>query len=451
MENVDSNVIATSLPAIAKDLGTHPLTLKLAVTSYLLSLAVFLPASGWTADRFGARNVFRVAIGIFMAGSLLCASAGTVPHFILGRVVEGMGAAMMAPVARLLVLRTVDKRTLVDAMALLSIPGLMGPLLGPPIGGFITTYAAWQWIFFINIPIGTAGIILITRYIEDVRPQTVDPIDLPGLVLCALAVAGLAFGLSVAGLDVLPWPIVTSLLGGGAVAALAYFMHAQRVATPALDFSLMALPSFRASVLGGSLFRIGVGAMPFLLPLLFQLGFGLSPLQSGLLTFSSAIGALMVKGFAKRIVTRFQFRTVLAANAVIAAAFIAACGLFSPAMPFALIVGILFVGGFFRSLEFTCINALAFAEVEANRLSRATTLSAVWQQLSISMGVALGAFVVEFTLRYRGHAAIDAQDFPPAFAVVGLLSALSVLIFMRLPKDAGAQLGGPPSTPAERR
>ena len=442
MENMDAHVIATSLPVIARDLGTSPITLKLAVTSYLLSLAVFIPASGWIADRFGARTVFRLAIGVFMAGSLICATANTLPHFIFGRVVEGMAAAMMAPVARLLILRIVDKRGLVDAMAWLTIPALMGPLFGPPLGGFITTYFAWQWIFLINVPIGLLGILAVTKFISDVRVEKVDPIDLRGLILCGLAVAGLAFGLSVAGFDILPWQVVVALIAGGAMAAIAYFLHARRVAAPALDFTLMKLPTFGISVAGGSIFRIGVGAMPFLLPLLFQLGFGLNPLQSGLLTFASALGALIVKGFASRIVNRFGFRTILIVNAVIASAFIAACGLFTPATPFVIIITVLLIGGFFRSLEFTCINALSFAEIEPGRMSRATTMSAVWQQLSLSMGVALGAFIVEFTLKFKGETTIGADAFPPAFIIVGALSALAALCFLRLPRDAGDQLAG---------
>jgi EmrB/QacA subfamily drug resistance transporter len=442
MENMDSNVIATSLPAIALDLGTRPLTLKLAVTSYLLSLAVFIPASGWTADRFGARNVFRIAIGVFIVGSLLCATARGLPQFIGGRIVEGMGAAMMAPVARLLVLRTVDKRQLVDAMALLTIPALMGPLFGPPVGGFIPTYFSWHWIVLINVPIGLVGILMVTRYVEDVRAETVDPIDLSGLVLTGLAVSGLAFGLSVAGLDFLPWPAVSALIAGGTVAAFAYAMHARNVAAPALDFSLMRLPSFRASVLGGSLFRISVGAMPFLLPLLFQLGFGLTPFQSGLLTFASALGALIVKAFSTRLVRSFGFRRLMSGNALIASVFIVACALFTPTTPFWAIVLVLVIGGFFRSLEFTCIGALGYAEVEPRRMSRATTLSAVAQQLSLSVGVAFGAFIVDFTLRWRGHSAISASDFPPAFITVGILSASSFFVFIRLPADAGDHLAG---------
>jgi EmrB/QacA subfamily drug resistance transporter len=442
MENMDANVIATSLPVIATDLGTTPLMMKLSVTSYLLALAVFIPASGWTADRFGARNVFRIAIAVFMVGSLICAAAPSLLVFVGGRIVQGMGGAMMAPVARLLLLRTVDKQSLVDAMAWLTIPSLMGPLLGPPLGGFITTYGAWQFIFLINVPVGIVGIFLVTRYIEDVRAEVLDPIDFSGLVLSGIAVAGLAFGLSVAGFDVLPWPVVSALITGGAVAALAYFFHARRVTAPALDFSLLALPTFRASMVGGSIFRIGVGAMPFLLPLLMQLGFGLTPFQSGMVTFSGAIGAALVKTIAVRVVRYFGYRPLLTANALISSAFIAACALFHPGVPLPVIIAVLLCGGFFRSLEFTCINTLAYAEVGPRHMSRATTLTAVGQQLAISTGVAFGAFVVEFTLEARGATTITAADFPAAFALVGAISAMSVFSFWRLPKDAGEQLRG---------
>ena len=451
MENMDSNVIATSLPAIARDLGTSPLTLKLAVTSYLLSLAVFIPASGWTADRFGARNVFRIAIGVFVVGSLVCASAGSLHQLISGRVIQGMGAAMMAPVARLLLLRTVDKRALVDAMSWLTVPALMGPLFGPPLGGFITTYLGWHWIFMINVPIGLAGIVLVSRFIENVRAETLDPIDIPGLILTGIAVAGLAFGLSVGGLDLLPGIVVFALVATGAVAAFGYFLRARRIAAPALDFSLLRLATFRSSFGGGAVFRIGVGAMPFLLPLMLQLGFGLSPLQSGALTFASALGALGMKAVASRIVRHFGFRKLLAFNALISASFIAACSLFTPTTPVAVIIVVLVVGGFFRSLEFTCINSMAYADVEPQRMSRATTLSAVGQQLAISTGVALSALIVETTVRARHHAAIGPDDFALAFLIVGAISASSFISFIRLPADAGSQMSGRVVTTTDKR
>ena len=222
MENMDATVIATSLPAIAVDIGTSPLTLKLAITSYLLSLAVFIPASGWTADRFGARRVFSIAICLFMLGSIGCALSTSITDFVLARILQGMGGAMMTPVGRLVLLRSIDKSALVAAMAWVSTPALIGPVLGPPLGGFITTYATWHWIFIINIPIGLVGLFLAQRYIDPIRSERPDPFDLKGLVLAGLGVAGLAFGLSVAGLNLLPWPIVTTLVVFGAVAMAAY-------------------------------------------------------------------------------------------------------------------------------------------------------------------------------------------------------------------------------------
>src|SRR5438477_3518431 len=243
MENMDSTVIATSLPAIAADIGTSPLALKLAVTSYLLSLAVFIPMSGWTADRFGARTVFATAIAVFVMGSIGCAFASSLTHFVIARIVQGMGGAMMTPVGRLVLVRSVDKRALIDAMAWVSIPALIGPITGPPLGGFITTYASWHWIFLINVPMGIVGIVLALRYIEDVRIAMPDRFDLPGMVLAAISVAGLAFGLSVIGVGLVPWPIATALIVTGAVAFVIYLFHARRVAAPVLDFSLLRLPT----------------------------------------------------------------------------------------------------------------------------------------------------------------------------------------------------------------
>ena len=237
MENMDSTVIATSLPAIAADIGTNPLSLKLALTSYLLSLAVFIPMSGWTADRFGARTVFAAAIAVFMLGSIGCAMSASLPDFVIARILQGMGGAMMTPVGRLVLVRSIDKRELVNAMAWVTVPALIGPVIGPPVGGFITTYASWHWIFLINIPIGLIGIALTMRFIDPVRADDLERFDGIGMLLASLGVAGLAFGLSVAGLDLLPWTVVVALIGGGAVAMTAYVFHARKVAAPPLDFS----------------------------------------------------------------------------------------------------------------------------------------------------------------------------------------------------------------------
>jgi EmrB/QacA subfamily drug resistance transporter len=449
MEHMDSTVIATSLPAIAADIGTDPLALKLAVTSYLLSLAIFIPASGWAADRFGARTVFTAAIAVFVVGSVGCALSGSLTAFVIARIVQGMGGAMMTPVGRLVLVRSIPKRELVSAMAWVTVPALVGPVIGPPVGGFITTYASWHWIFIINVPIGILGIILAASFIDDLRVAGHERFDVIGMILAGLGIAGLAFGLSVLGLNFLPWTIVAALVAGGAIFVAAYLAHARRTPQPALDLTLFRLPTFRASITGGFVFRIGLGALPFLLPLLLQVGFGMTPFQSGLVTFSGAVGAMTMKVAAATILRRFGFRTVLTVNALVSAGFLAACATFTEATPVATMVALLLVGGFFRSLQFTCINAIAYAEIETARMSRATALVSVAQQLAISTGVALGALAVELTVRLRGDGPLHAGDFPPAFLAVAAISAVSMLIFMRLPPDAGAELADRTPTPAE--
>ena len=442
MENMDSTVIATSLPAIAADIGTNPLTLKLAITSYLLSLAVFIPASGWTADRFGARMVFSLAITVFMVGSIGCALSSSVTHFVIARIVQGMGGAMMTPVGRLVLLRSIDKSALVNAMAWVTVPALVGPLIGPPLGGFITTYFSWHWIFLINIPIGLLGIFMAMRYIDPIRSDDPERFDLYGLVLAGIGLGGIAFGLSVAGLNLLPWTIVVALIAIGSISMTLYVIHARRTASPVLDFSLLRLATMRASILGGFMFRLGIGALPFLLPLLMQVGFGLSPFQSGLVTFSSAVGAMGMKTLAARIIRTFGFRNLMTINAVVSSVFLAACALFTVTTPLLLIMIILVVGGFFRSLQFTAINTVAYAEVEQGQMSRATTLVSVNQQLAISAGVAIGAASVESTMLWRHVNELDATVFAPAFLVVSIISAMSAWFFWQMPDDAGHEISG---------
>jgi EmrB/QacA subfamily drug resistance transporter len=442
MENMDSTVIATSLPAIASDIGTSPLTLKLAITSYLLSLAVFIPASGWTADRFGARKVFSAAIAVFMIGSIGCALSSSVTDFVIARTLQGLGGAMMTPVGRLVLLRSIDKSALVNAMAWVTVPALIGPVVGPPLGGFITTYFSWHWIFLINIPVGLLGIFMALRYIDPIRSENPERFDLYGLLLAGIGLGGIAFGLSVAGLNLLPWTAVIALIGIGAVAMTLYVIHARRTTSPVLDLTLLRLPTFRACIYGGFLFRLGIGALPFLLPLLMQVGFGLSPFSSGLVTFSSAVGAMGMKTLAARIIRTFGFRNIMVVNAIVSSVFLAACALFTIATPLLLIMIILVVGGFFRSLQFTAINTLAYADVEPEQMSRATTMASVNQQLAISAGVAVGAFSVESAMWFHHSTELTAQDFGPGFLVVSVLAALSSWYFFRMPEDAGHQVSG---------
>ena len=449
MENMDSTVIATSLPAIAADIGTNPLALKLAVTSYLFSLAVFIPASGWTADRFGARTVFRAAIAVFIIGSIGCAMSGSLLDFVIARIVQGMGGAMMTPVGRVVLVRTIAKRDLLNAMAWVTMPALIGPVIGPPVGGFITTYASWHWIFIINVPIGIIGILLATRFIPEVRAEKHEPFDTVGMVLAGLGIAGVAFGFSVLGLNFLPWTVVASLIGGGVIFFSAYLMHARHTPYPALDLALFRIPTFRASVVGGFVFRIGIGALPFLLPLLLQVGFGMTPFQSGLVTFVSAVGAMSMKMAAAPLLRRLGFRTVLVANAIISAAFLGVCAAFTQNTPVWVMLMLLLVGGFFRSLQFTSINTLAYADIEQTRVSRATALVSVMQQLAISTGVAFGALAVELTLHVRAQPDLTAADFPPAFIAVAVISAASIFMFARLSPDAGAELANRAAAKAE--
>jgi EmrB/QacA subfamily drug resistance transporter len=444
MENLDGTVISTSLPAIAADLHQDPIALKLALTSYLLSLAIFIPASGWAADKFGARTIFRAAILIFTLGSILCGQSSTLWEFVVARMIQGLGGAMMVPVGRLVLLRTVPRSEVVGALSYLMIPALLGPLCGPLIGGFITTYFHWRWIFYVNVPIGIAGIVLVSLHIKNIRGETPWPLDVKGFLLSGAGLACLIFGLTVADRGVFGKQLVITLLVVGAILLAAYWLHARKTKFPILDLRLLAAPTFRASIVGGSLFRIGIGAMPFLLPLMLQLGFGMNPFQSGSVTFVAAAGAMAMKVTAVPILRFFGFRLVLVFDALLSCAFLASYGLFTASTPALLMMGLLLFGGFFRSLEFTAINAITYAEMDSAAMSRATSFSAVAQQLSLSLGIAVGAFGIEVSRNLRGGTHLAIVDFHWAFVLVAIVSATSVLLFIHLPKDAGMDLAGPP-------
>ncbi|MGX9572544.1 MFS transporter [Mesorhizobium sp. f-mel] len=440
MENMDSTVIATSLPAIATDLQTSPVALKLALTAYLVSLAVFIPISGWMADRFGAKNVFRAAIAVFIVGSVACAVSNSLPAFVMSRFLQGIGGAMMTPVGRLVLVRATPKSELVAAMSWLSIPALVGPLVGPPVGGFITTYCSWHWIFLINVPIGLIGIWLATRFLPETESAQT-PLDFIGFVLSGLAASGIVFGLSVVSLPALP-PIAGFLtVAVGLASAVLYLLHARRAKNPLLALELFRNQVFRSSVLGGGLFRIGIGAVPFLLPLMFQIGFGLTPFQSGMITFVAAIGAIGMKFVTALIFRVAGFRRVLIFGSLIAAASIAINGLFTPDTPYVVILAALLVGGFIRSMFFTGINALAYAEISTADTSKATPIAAVFQQLSIALGVALAGGILEVSTTIHGGP-LTLSDFHIAFFIVAAVSATASLSFMRLAPDAGNAVSG---------
>lgn len=439
MEQMDSNVISTSLAAIAQDIGTSPTALKLALTSYLVSLAVFIPVSGWMADRYGARNVFRAAIAVFVIGSVACAVSNSLLSFVGARFLQGAGGAMMTPVGRLVLLRSTPRNQLVNAMAWLAIPSMVGPLVGPLVGGFITTYFSWHWIFLVNVPIGLAGIWFATKYLPALDAPMPRKLDVTGFILSGLAMAGVVFGLSVVSLPVMPPVVGVVTLAIGVLSAALYIRHAKRVENPLLDLSLFKNDVFRISVTGGSLFRLGIGAMPFLLPLMLQLGFGMNPFQSGMITFVSAIGALLMKFMASRIFARFGFRNLMMFGSLGSAFFIMLNGFFTPQTPLILILTALLLGGFLRSMFFTGVNALGFAEIPDDKTSQATPISAVAQQVSIAMGVALAGIILELSASMHG-AALQIADFHIAFFVVGGISALAFFFFVKLKPEAGQEL-----------
>lgn len=441
IENMDSTAIATSLPAIAADLGTEPIALKLALTAYLIALAVFIPVSGWIADRFGARRTFMAAIVVFLLGSIGCAASDSLGQIVAARFGQGMGGALMVPVGRLVLLRSIPKQDLVQALSWLTIPALVAPILGPPIGGFIATYGDWRWIFLINLPMGLLGLALAARYVPDLR-EAVKPLDWTGFALSGLGLALALFGFSTLGRHLVSTPVAATALVLGLAGMAAYAWHARRHPHPLIDLRLLRLPTFRAGVLGGSLFRIGIGATPFLLPLMLQLGFGLSPLASGLLTFVSAAGAMFMKTIAAAVLRRFGFRRVLWINALLASAMLAGFGLFRAETPHWLIMGVLLVSGCFRSLQFTSLNAISYAEVDSPRMGQASSLAGMMQQFSLALGVAVGGYALQLAGAFSGRGYAEAGNFSWAFLTVGLISALSAWVMFRLPADAGAEMAG---------
>ncbi len=441
MEQMDSTVISTALPAIAADLHVGPITLKLALTAYMVSLAVFIPISGWMADRYGAKNIFRTAIGVFVVGSIFCAFSSSLVEFVFARFVQGIGGAMMTPVGRLVLVRTTQKSELVSAMALLTIPALVGPLAGPPLGGFITTYFSWHWIFLINVPVGVIGIWLATIYLPHIEATAPPKLDFIGFVLTSLAAAGIVFGLSVVGLPALPPVIGISATAIGLICGVLYVRHAKRYPTPILDLNLFKNSTFRASTSGGTLFRICVGAMPFLTPLMLQLGFGLTPFQSGLITFSGAIGAITTKFIARRVYKAIGFRTTLLCAGAVTTVVTAVTGLFTPDTPHLVIIGVLLIGGFSRSFMFTGVNALAFADIDDAQASQATSMASVMQQVSLALGVAVAASILETSIYIRG-AELQIIDFHIAFFVIAGLTVIATIPFVRMAKDAGTSVSG---------
>jgi EmrB/QacA subfamily drug resistance transporter len=442
MHQFDGAVIATALPSMAASLQEDPVRLNLAITTYLLALAVFVPVSGWMADRFGAKRVFIAAIVVFTVSSVLCGIAHSLPELVLYRILQGMGGAMMTPVGRVIVLRSVPKLQLVQAMNAITIPAVLGPLLGPSVGGFIVTYFSWPWIFFINLPIGLAGILMVRVFIPDVEAEQVVRFDLRGFVLIGMAVAGLVFGFEAIGRGVVPVSIVLASIAAGAVCGGFYLMHARRTSDPIIDLSLLRIRTFTASVVGGGLFYMGTTSSVFLLALLLQLGFGFSAFQAGLMTLASAVGSLAMRFTFQRLLRPLGFRRLLIGNALLTGAFLIGCGFFRVTTPYLVIVLALLIGGFSRSVQFTAAQSLGYAEMPSALLSRATSFLAMAQQLAQSFGVGLVALVVHLSLTFNDRIAIAPEDLALGYFTIGTMALASAVVFYRLSSEAGAELSG---------
>ncbi len=440
MQMLDATVVATALPVMAQSLNSSVVRMNVAITSYLLAVAVFVPISGWAADRFGAKRVFLAAILLFTLSSIACAASQNIGQLVLSRVIQGLAGAMMVPVGRIILLRKVPKTELLKAMAFLSLPALLGPLIGPPLGGFLVTYASWHWIFLINIPVGIVGIALILYYIQDDYPVQPRRLDWIGFLLSGVSLATLVSGFEAIGHRSLPLTQLLALVAVGLVCGLLYIWHARHTAHPIIDLALLRIPTFAISTLGGNLCRFAIGATPFLLAILLQVGFGLSPFSAGMITFTSAIGAMAMKLVATPIIQRFGFKRVLIANALIAGAFVALCGLFRADTPIWIMALILVVGGFFRSLQFTAVNTLTYADLGSEEMSRASSFAAMAQQLGISLGVACAAVTLNLSMNWRGGTELALVDIVWGFVVIGLVTAASALSFARLDSHAGDHL-----------
>jgi EmrB/QacA subfamily drug resistance transporter len=438
MEQLDSTIVTTAIPDMAASLHVAPLQMNLAITSYILSLAVFIPVSGWIADRFGARRVFAAALLIFTIASALCGLAQSLPVLIVMRVVQGFGGAMMTPVGRLILLRSFPRSELVTAMTYMSIPAIMGPTIGPLLGGALTTYANWRWIFYVNVPIGLIGILLALRFVQDVRLDHPPRFDVIGFLLCGAGLSLLQFALENLGHPIVPRAFVFVFGAVALVLLVAYWAYAARHADPALDLSLFSIRTFRVSTMAGGLSRIGVNAVPFMLPLLFQIGFGLSPVQSGSLTFVLSLGAMAVRPISLRLLRQVGFRGLLTGNGVFCSGVIALFALTTGQTPHWLIFLHVMAFGVARSVQFMTTNALTYADTPAHKLSNSTSLGGVIQQLTVSFGVSIAATLLA-VIAGPGHLP-SVADFHHAFLLVALITLVSAPGFLLLTKADGAHV-----------
>ncbi|TLU69392.1 MFS transporter [Enterobacter sp. MF024] len=441
MEFLDGTVIATALPDMAKSFGVQAVDLNIGISAYLITLAVLIPASGWIADRFGARKIFTLALAIFTLASVLCGLATSVDQFVAMRVLQGMGGALMVPVGRLAVLRTTPKHLLITAIATLTWPALVAPIIGPPLGGFITSYANWRWIFFINVPLGLIAIVLALRIIPDIYEETRRPFDTPGFIATSVAMVSLVYAMEMMGAEQVNTTVTLALLAIGMVTMIYALRHFRRAEWPMIRLDALQVPTFRVTMFGGSLFRASISAVPFLLPLLFQVGFGMDAFHSGLLVLAVFVGNLTIKPATTPLLRGLGFKKLLLINGALNVLALLACAFLTPQTPVWLIMLILYLGGVFRSIQFTAISTLAFADVPSPQMSYANTLFSTATQLAVGLGITLGAIGIrigELFSELLGLESLPGISFRLAFVAIALVCLLGMVDTLRLVKDAGS-------------
>ena len=442
MESLDTTILNTAVPTIAHELGVAPLSMKAVLSSYTLSLAVFIPISGWMANRFGTRRVFSAAIGLFVLGSFLCGIARNVHWLVAFRILQGCGGAMMLPVGRLTMVRTFAKSELISAMSFVAIPGLVGPMVGPVAGGLIVGYLHWSVIFFVNIPIGLAGLYMVYRHLPDYRESQNPPLDTVGLVLFGSGVALLSYVLEVFGEHSLSNREIGGLLSLSFALLFGYWLHSRSTEYPLLQVMLFRLRTFRAAVSGSFFTRLGIGGLPFLFPLLYQIGMGFTPIQSGALMIPQTFAAMSLKLTMPKLLARFGYRNILISNTLLLGMLIMLFATVGPGTPVWLIVLQVFCFGFFTSLQYTSMNTLVYADVEGRNASSASTISSTMQQMSISFGIATASLATAFFVpdRFHASAAEMIHGIHQAFIALGVLTIVSTLIFVGLKRDDGSEV-----------
>ncbi|WP_213132450.1 MFS transporter [Citrobacter sp. FP75] len=441
MEFIDGTVIATALPDMAKSFGVQAVDLNIGISAYLITLAVLIPASGWIADRFGARKVFSLALVIFTLASMLCGLATSLEGFVAMRILQGVGGALMVPVGRLAVLRTTPKHQLITAIATLTWPALVAPIIGPPLGGFITNYANWRWIFFINVPLGLLAITLALRFIPDIHDDERRPFDIPGFIATSVAMVSLVYAMELLGSQQPQGWLTAGLLTLGIITFLFALRHFRHAAWPMIRLDALRVPTFRVSMYGGSLFRASISAVPFLLPLMFQVGFGMNAFHAGSLVLAVFVGNLTIKPATTPLIRWLGFKKLLLVNGALNVLALLACALITPQTPVWVILLILYLGGVFRSIQFTGVSTLAFADVPAPQMSYANTLFSTATQLAVGLGISLAAIGIRIGDKVSEWLAlgnIPGISFRLAFVAIALICLTGMVDTLRLTRDAGS-------------